>query len=79
MVLSAGGARVMAHRVILAAVSPHLRALFGGGVLESKAWEVELQDVDGRALEKIVDFAYTGKLELAGSTVVSTIRAACCR
>ena len=32
--------------------------------------------MDGRALEKIVDFAYTGEIELAGSTVVSIIRAA---
>ena len=28
------------------------------------------------ALQKIVDFAYTGKIELAGSTVVAIIQAA---
>ena len=43
---------------------------------DSRAWEVDLQQVDGRALEQIVDFAYTGKIELAGSTVVAIIQAA---
>ena len=73
VVLSAGGARVAAHRVILAAASPHLRTLFGCEMADSR--EVALQ-VDSRALEKIVDFAYTGEIELARSTVVAIIQAA---
>ena len=50
--------------------------LFRGEMKDSRAWEVDLQQVDGRALEQIVDFAYTGKIELAGSTVVAIIQAA---
>ena len=76
VVLSAGDVSVAAHRVILAAASPHLRALFRGKTADSKAREVELQAIDGRALQKIVDFAYTGEIELAGSTVVAIIQAA---
>ena len=60
----------------LAAASPHLRGLFRGRTADSKAWEIELQQIDGRALQQIVDFAYTGKIELAGSTVVAIIQTA---
>ena len=76
VVLSAGDVSVAAHRVILAAASPHLRGLFRGEMADSRARDVELQEVDGRALQQIVDFAYTGKIELAGSTVVAIIQAA---
>ena len=76
VVLSAGDISVAAHRVILAAASPHLRGLFRSEWNESRTQNVELQQVDGRALQKIVDFAYTGKIELAGSTVVAIIQAA---
>ena len=75
VVLSAGDVSVAAHRVILAAASPHLRGLFRSDWADSRK-DVELQEVDGRALQKIVDFAYTGKIELAGSTVVAIIQAA---
>ena len=50
VVLSAGDVSVAAHRFILAAASPHLRGLFRGEMKDSRAREVELQGVDGRAL-----------------------------
>jgi hypothetical protein len=50
--------------------------MFGSGMAESKAKEVELADVPWVALKTIVDFSYTGKILLAGSTVVAIIRAA---
>ena len=64
--LSAGGASVAAHRVIIAA-APHT-CVGSSSALGGKAQEVELQDVGGRALEKIVDFAHTGETELTELT-----------
>ena len=57
VVLSAGDVSVAAHRIILAAASPHLRGLFKAEMKDSRAREVELQEVDGRGLQQIVDFA----------------------
>jgi hypothetical protein len=62
--------------VVLATVSPYLRKMFGSGMADSKSREIELQDVGELALPPLVEFAYTGKLELKGSTVVAIIRAA---
>jgi hypothetical protein len=75
-VLIVGDQSVAAHRVVLATVSPYLRKMFGFGMAESKSKEVELEDVPWVALKAIVDFCYTGKIVLAGSTVVAIIRAA---
>ena len=57
VVLSAGDVSVASHRIILAAASPHLRELFRAEMKDSRAREVELQEVDGRGLQQIVDFA----------------------
>ena len=75
-VLIVGDQSVAAHRIVLATVSPYLRKMFGSGMAESKSKEVELEDVPWVALKAIVDFCYTGKIVLAGSTVVAIIRAA---
>ena len=74
--LTVGDESISAHRVVLATVSRHFRALFGSGMAESKSHAIELQDVSFAALKAIVEYAYTGKLELSGSTVVAIIQAA---
>ena len=52
------------------------KAQFCSPMAESQSKEVELEGVDWLALKAIVDFAYTGKVALSGSTVVSIIQAA---
>jgi hypothetical protein len=76
VVLRVGETCRAAHRVVVATVSPVLRKMFSTGMAESKAREVVLQDVSELALPPLVEFAYTGKLELKGSTVVAIIQAA---
>jgi hypothetical protein len=76
VVLAVGDRSVAAHRVILATVSPHLQALFGSDMAESKSRVVELQQLDWAGVKAIVDFAYTGTVVLSGATVVSIIQAA---
>ena len=72
-----GDQSVFAHKVVLAMISKMWRAEFGrSGMAESKSKEVELEDVSFAALNAIVEFAYTGNIELAGSTVVAIIQAA---
>ena len=76
VVLRVGETCRAAHRVVLATVSPYLRKMFGSGMAESKSREIELQGVSELALPALVEFSYTGKIVLSGSTVVAIIQAA---
>ena len=77
IVLTVGDHSLFAHKVVLAMASKMWRAEFGrSGMAESKSKEVEVADVSFVALKPIVEYAYTGKLELSGSTVVAIIQAA---
>jgi hypothetical protein len=77
VVLTVGDHSLFAHKVVLAMASKMWRAEFGrSGMTESKSKEVEVEDVSFAALKAIVEYAYTGKLELSGSTVVAIIQAA---
>jgi hypothetical protein len=75
IVLTVGDHNVFAHKVVLAMASKMWRAEFGrSGMAESQSKEVEVEDVSFVALKAIVNFTYTGNLELSGSTVVAIIQ-----
>lgn len=69
--------RIPAHRVILAACSPYFRAMFSGKMVESFKKEIVLCDLNGKALGQIVDFFYTGKIDIDEENVQSLLYAAC--
>eukprot|EP00795_Rhopilema_esculentum_P009185 gene9185-16859_t len=62
--LVVGDERISAHRSVLAACSPYFYAMFNGELIESKQRVVHLKDVQRDALELLVDFAYTGNLDV---------------
>ena len=64
-----------AHRVILAAVSPYFRAMFLGKLAESNQYRVVLNDFDAAAIESIVQYAYTGLVEIDEFNVQSILYA----
>jgi hypothetical protein len=76
VVLATAGTRRAVHRVVVATVSPVLRKMFSAGMAESQSKVIELQDVSELALPALVEYAYTGRIELKGSTVVAIIQAA---
>jgi hypothetical protein len=63
---------------MLAAISPHLKAMFTSGMAESTSREVTLHEVDGVALGQIIDCAYmySGKIDLSGPSAMKTIKTA---
>ena len=55
--LLAGGRRIEAHKAVLVGLSPYLLGLLTSGIAESAAQsqELTLEDMDGRAVEAVVD------------------------
>ncbi|KAM9833353.1 kelch-like protein 3 isoform X3 [Syngnathus typhle] len=87
--LVAGHVTVAVHRVVLAASSPYFCAMFTGDMSESKAQRVEIGEVDGPTLTKLVDYIYTAQIEVTEDNVqvllpaasllqLMDVRQACC-
>lgn len=55
---------ISAHKVILAASVPYFRGMFTSGLQESTQEEVHLKGVDEGGMKAIINFLYSGKLEI---------------
>ncbi|XP_069576147.1 kelch-like protein 3 isoform X4 [Brachyistius frenatus] len=74
--LVAGSVEVPAHRVVLASCSPYFCAMFTGDMSESKAHQVEIREVDGQTLRKLIDYIYTAEIEVTEDNVQVLLPAA---
>ncbi|XP_048099596.1 kelch-like protein 5 isoform X1 [Alosa alosa] len=77
VVLLAGDRRIPAHRLVLSSVSDYFAAMFTSDVREAKQEEVKMEGVDPDALWVLVQYAYTGRLELKEDTIESLLSASC--
>ena len=79
----------IAHRVVVASVSPYLRAMFTCGMKESSQEVIELRDIEPQAMASLIDYAYTGEvmvtidnvqdlLPAAGILQLKELKDACC-
>lgn len=73
---ASGEGVVQAHRVVLAAAIPYFRAMFTSNLRESQTHRVSIKDVGLRAMELIVRFAYTGRIEVDERNVCQLLLAA---
>ena len=62
--LVAGTLRISVHRLVMVACSDYFRAMMTGDMKESRADHVVLRGVTAVGLRAIVDFAYSGRLQL---------------
>ncbi|XP_055838277.1 kelch-like protein 2 [Episyrphus balteatus] len=65
-----------AHKIILSAGSDFFRTMFNGALMESKAVQVKIKEVNGDILKLILIFIYTGAIDLQTDTVEDILRAA---
>uniref|UniRef100_H2YHH7 BTB domain-containing protein n=1 Tax=Ciona savignyi TaxID=51511 RepID=H2YHH7_CIOSA len=68
--------RISAHRLVLSSVSEYFRAMFNSDVREAVENEVTMTDEDPEALESLIRYMYTGKLELKEENVERTLSTA---
>ncbi len=55
---------IKCHKLVLSALSPYFRAMFSSGFLETDSNEVQMPGTDRQTLNSIVEYAYTGSIEL---------------
>eukprot|EP01047_Picozoa_sp_COSAG01_P068495 COSAG01_NODE_9914_length_2301_cov_5.022696_1_plen_204_part_10 len=76
--LVADGREIEAHKLVITSLSPYLHGLLTSGLAESAAQsqKLTLQEMDGRALEAVVDCMYSGKLAVSPHSVTGIIHVA---
>lgn len=77
VVIIVGSKKIFAHRVILSACSPYFHAMFTGELAESRQTEINIRDIDERAMELLIDFCYTSHIVVEESNVQTLLPAAC--
>lgn len=77
VVLCVDGVHIPAHRLVLAASSPYFRAMFSGKMAESLQKEILLSDLNGKAVEQIINFFYCGKIVIDEENVQYLLYASC--
>lgn len=75
--LIVGNSKLYAHRVVLAACSPYFRAMFTGELAESRQTDVVIRDIEEKAIDLLIEFAYTSKIVVEENNVQSLLPAAC--
>ena len=65
-----------AHRIVLSGASSYLRAMFTNGMLESGMKDIKLQGVEASVMESLLDFAYTGSIDVTVENVQALLSAA---
>lgn len=68
--------RIPAHRLILIASSKYFEALLGPNFCEGAQKKVLLKEIDGSMLKNVVDYIYSGQIEINDDNVGQLIAAA---
>ncbi|XP_036410565.1 actin-binding protein IPP [Megalops cyprinoides] len=74
--LRVGGRVFSVHRLVLAASSPYFSALFSGGMSEVNKEEVQILGVEAEVFEMLLEFIYTGMIDVTVDNVQELIVAA---
>ncbi|XP_053575266.1 kelch-like protein 3 [Bombina bombina] len=76
VIIMAEDVEINAHRVVLAACSSYFYAMFTVEMTESKAKKIEIKDVDGETLGKLIEYMYTAEIAITEENVQVLLPAA---
>lgn len=71
--LMIGDEEIAAHRSVLSACSPYFMAMFTSDMRECHENVVEMKNVNAKIIDTLVEFVYTGKLQVNSENVESTL------
>lgn len=74
--LIAEGTEFPVHKLVVASCSPYFKAMFNGSMSESNQDRVNLEGVQSAALTQLVEYIYTGEIEVTEENVQSLLPAA---
>jgi len=77
IVLVAGDKRIPAHKVIISSLCDYFNAMFTNELSETHQQVVTINNVEPEALEALISYAYTAKLEIRVDNVESLLASAC--
>ncbi|CAH1271172.1 KLHL21 [Branchiostoma lanceolatum] len=75
VVVEVEGREYSCHRAVLATL-PYFKAMFSTNLLESKAKIITLHDIDSSSFFKLLDFAYTGEIQIGKDDVQDILQVA---
>jgi len=52
------------HRAVLAATSCYFHAMFTSSLAESRQSDIRLHEVDAKSVNALIDYAYTGRVQI---------------
>lgn len=77
VILVAGDRRIPAHRLVLSSVSDYFAAMFTNDVREARQEEIKMEGVEPNSLWSLIQYAYTGRLELKEENIECLLSTAC--
>ena len=77
VVLRIGDEHIPTHRAVLAACSQYFYAMFTGDLVESRQKFITMKDVEPFVMQTLVEFAYTGKINITVENVQLLLATAC--
>ncbi|XP_002734502.1 actin-binding protein IPP-like [Saccoglossus kowalevskii] len=64
------------HRVVMSACSPYFNVMFSGGLSETSKSEVDIHEIHSSIFKVLLDFIYTGEVEVTSENVQELLSAA---
>ncbi|KAL3889896.1 hypothetical protein ACJMK2_002216 [Sinanodonta woodiana] len=76
VIICVDDAKFPSHKVVLAGCSPYLRAMFTNGMLETDQDYVEIQGIEAKTMEQLIEFMYTSTIEITVGNVQRVLQGA---